>query len=1543
MDLTTMLRKLRRSIASFAVVAIIASLSTASAVSAFSDVKESDWYFDNVQTLVDAGVLDGTKDKFNGGANLNRAEAAKIAVTAAGVAEEDLVSPETPSFSDVPKSLWAYKYIETAKSLGYVSGDAGKKTFRPGDNVNRAEFSKIIGLALELEENTDGGPHFSDVKSSDWFYSVVETAYNWSVVNGYEGGTFKPAAAINRAEMSKMTVAAMDPTAREDEPEETPETPVTPAPGVDCKVTPDAAGCKTPAPAVGGALNVALSSTPAAMTLPLGSKSVPVLQFSLTSDKDTVVDTLQFTRTGVGVAADFSLVYIYEGTSKLKSGKTISSDTNTVEFTGLNLTVKAKEPKVLTVKVDVAASGTATANDEHSFSLVKTTDVKSNATSVAGLPVTGNKFLIGGVSVGAVTAAIVSTISGPTLGQTNAECGNFKLTAGANDVQLAQINLTHGGTLSRSNMANFKLIQPGYTAEGITDGVIATAASINSNDRLAFVPATPFKISKNQNRNFEVRCDVTGGKTTDNIKFYLDEAGDALITDLQYNVGSNITNNFGTNNVTAVSLQGGKLTFADNGPNAQSYSTNSTSKKLFDFSVSAGRSVTVRDFWLLFEQTAWDNTSALRSGNGGATDVNACSISTAGAVTLQTDADDNNIAANDVLSITTGGSTYYVKVTSAATDTSAAANSVIGTLIYPSTTVGTTVNCANTDNFAEIFDGHLATRLKNVKLVDTETGGTLASSTNSNYAISYSDDFDISAGKTRKLSIVADLDTSLAANNAFKAGFDFNDTNYVRDNDANEFLAAADIVGGALFGKTMTAISSSLTVSLASTPVSETHVKGEQNVDGVGISAKAGDGGDVKVTRVNIRLMGDADGTFENSSGGVHANTLVTTASLFQVVGSTYTAIGTPVSMSLVGTIGSAGGYYRAQFSNLTHIIKKSETQKWVVRVNLSNTPTATQYLAIGLDANGASSDITAQDTDGNNVDPTGSDTLNIGTSPTVVKTVTTAGTIAVTEQSSPNVAILSAGTVDNVVSKFQWSATNEAFKVTKFDVILPEGTVASDPFDYNGDQAVNSTAARSIVKVKARYTNSAGLTEVKEGILSSGKANFTGLDLVINKNSTATMDLLVDTNTIAAGAVTGDGIRLGIYTGASTAGPGAYVFEAVGQGSSSTLTTVAPSNQANTPSMVLRKAQPIVAKATTGLPTNLANGVSKVYGFTVAANGGPVALKRVVFTVNGTFGAGGDQIGQFKLYRGTTDLSSQVSIFTKYGTNAETAADISGTGTSGYAETLTVTWDDTTSREETITTGTTNTYYLEANVSGSSTGDNLSINIADDTVQMAATAGVDEFKGTASSQGGAQVWRYSQVVSGDADCTNDFVYFDVNGDGSYAASADFAFAAAGTTEPTTCASAPGHNSYLGGVLRVGADANNANDNDTLYWDLDAGGTFTAASEVAIAAGGSGVSNDGALANNAAMTYALLYTNGTTLYFDVNANGANNDGTDYVITTSASTASGTANVEQTTANMNFVWSDQGEASGTTHATTTSAWTNGVNVDNLATQSLSLSF
>ena len=87
---------------------------------------------------------------------------------------------------------------------GYADG-----TFRWGNNVTRAQLSKIIVIAENWPINTTGGPHFSDVPTSYAFYSYIETAYNRAIISGYADGTFKPGNNATRGQISKIVYNAV--------------------------------------------------------------------------------------------------------------------------------------------------------------------------------------------------------------------------------------------------------------------------------------------------------------------------------------------------------------------------------------------------------------------------------------------------------------------------------------------------------------------------------------------------------------------------------------------------------------------------------------------------------------------------------------------------------------------------------------------------------------------------------------------------------------------------------------------------------------------------------------------------------------------------------------------------------------------------------------------------------------------------------------------------------------------------------------------------------------------------------------------------------------------------------------------------------------------------------------------------------------------------------------------------------------------------------------------------------------------------------------
>lgn len=108
---------------------------------------------------------------------LTREMAAKLSVIAAGV--EDLVDPSTPSFKDVPKSSAFYKYIETAKALGFIDAYFDG-SFSPKQSINRAEGAKLIVTALELEAVAGNlMPYFTDNTPSSWSYHYIQTLGYW--------------------------------------------------------------------------------------------------------------------------------------------------------------------------------------------------------------------------------------------------------------------------------------------------------------------------------------------------------------------------------------------------------------------------------------------------------------------------------------------------------------------------------------------------------------------------------------------------------------------------------------------------------------------------------------------------------------------------------------------------------------------------------------------------------------------------------------------------------------------------------------------------------------------------------------------------------------------------------------------------------------------------------------------------------------------------------------------------------------------------------------------------------------------------------------------------------------------------------------------------------------------------------------------------------------------------------------------------------------------------------------------------------------------
>ena len=118
------------------------------------------------------------------------------------------VAPITHMFSDVATSYWGYGAISNLSGSGYISGYPDG-TFKPDNQITRAEFCAIMDSVLNLTPYTPQTSTFNDINTGDWFDHAVETAVHAGIANGYGDGTFQPNAPISRQEMACILVQAL--------------------------------------------------------------------------------------------------------------------------------------------------------------------------------------------------------------------------------------------------------------------------------------------------------------------------------------------------------------------------------------------------------------------------------------------------------------------------------------------------------------------------------------------------------------------------------------------------------------------------------------------------------------------------------------------------------------------------------------------------------------------------------------------------------------------------------------------------------------------------------------------------------------------------------------------------------------------------------------------------------------------------------------------------------------------------------------------------------------------------------------------------------------------------------------------------------------------------------------------------------------------------------------------------------------------------------------------------------------------------------------
>ena len=627
----------------------------------------------------------------------------------------------------------------------------------------------------------------------------------------------------------------------------------------------------------------------------------------------------------------------------------------------------------------------------------------------------------------------------------------------------------------------------------------------------------------------------------------------------------------------------------------------------------------------------------------------------------------------------------------------------------------------------------------------------------------YTDSLTMNAGTSKTFQVLVDSKTGLGVTGNYKAvlgnsvGSTYAFSSTAVKNTANNQYITDIVPSSNLTGNNVSFQTASMTTSLGNYTGTIIKVKGAQNVDLLQYNLQAGSGSDLTVSQIKanayIGEIGSTTLAFNQSLTGTYAKDVISTLRLYKKDGSSWVKIGDDATI--------VSGY--VTFKNLNWKIKKSETATIVVRGDLNSSLQTAKRVSLDIDS---ATGITAQDESSNDISANIVAAKNGLTTPNLKISVSTQGSLTVSDNSSPKAALVAHSTTDVPVLKLLFNAKDENFSIRKFRLYQTA-----------------TTSVRSVNNVKVSYKNVDGVAKTASMSLNGNNADFdiTNDPIYVAAGTPAEVEVYASVNTISgtSGAYSGDQIKFR-FDGT----PGGTIFEAVGD-SNNTLnsTSIVDGNL-----MTIYKAFPTFSKVDLSSAT-LTSGSQPIFKFKVTATG-PAAtrikLKKVALKVN--VSGVGATLSNFTVQEDGTSLSKADSGTDSYrvynGASAATSTTLDGAGninatTSGDQDVL-VAFNDA----RTITAGSSKTYTVFATVGGISAGaTTYTVNsyLADSDASLAAAgyltnhaiangaAGVNAVYGVVAGteKSAYYIWSDASGLDGDG----------INGDvniGSYAVTSSY-------------------------------------------------------------------------------------------------------------------------------------------------------------------------
>ena len=158
------------------------------------------WAKDYIEKFIDAGVINGYEDDTF--RPNNNMTRAEFATVLSKLLDDPSV-PTDHRYTDVPESAWYFDAVQKLCTLQIISED---EKFNPQHNITREQVMVMLARATRLTAtDTSVVNKFSDANTiSDYALDAVAAFVENGYTNGYQDGTIRPKNNITRAECVKL-------------------------------------------------------------------------------------------------------------------------------------------------------------------------------------------------------------------------------------------------------------------------------------------------------------------------------------------------------------------------------------------------------------------------------------------------------------------------------------------------------------------------------------------------------------------------------------------------------------------------------------------------------------------------------------------------------------------------------------------------------------------------------------------------------------------------------------------------------------------------------------------------------------------------------------------------------------------------------------------------------------------------------------------------------------------------------------------------------------------------------------------------------------------------------------------------------------------------------------------------------------------------------------------------------------------------------------------------------------------------------------------